>query len=116
MSRSFSRPVPEDPAWAIATSVQPQERVDRGSAGRITARRHPTGWFIAASRPPGMPAEERADFDHFVCVRVYLLLRNGPIPGAWVRRSEEWVAEWPQLEHPFGAGAPLKNHDAGVVL
>jgi hypothetical protein len=106
MSRSTSRPVPEDPAWAIASSVQIQEHDGSGdSAGRITARRHPTGWFISASHPTGMTAEERADFSHFVCVRVYLLLHNGPIPGAWNPGSStgEWVADLaatPELRAP----------------
>jgi hypothetical protein len=95
MSRPAARPVPEDPEWAVATSIQIQERADGGSTGpRITARGHPTGWFITASHPPGMRADERADFRHFVCVRVYLLLHNGPIPGAWERGcTGEWVAD-----------------------
>jgi hypothetical protein len=96
MSRSASRLLPEDPEWAIARSIQIQERADGGEPGpRITARRHPTGWFISAVHPAGMTAGERADFGHFVCVRVYLLLHNGPIPGAWERGSSrgEWVAD-----------------------
>jgi hypothetical protein len=71
--------------------------------GRITARRHPTGWFLSASHPAGMSAEELADFRHFVSVRVYVLLHDGPVPGAWERGSSsgEWVADLvpaPQLE------------------
>ena len=31
----------------------------------------------------GLSAEERSDFAHFVCVRVYLLLRQGVVPGLW---------------------------------
>ena len=85
MRRRSPGQVREDPEWAIAASIQPQERP--GDSTLITARRHPTGWFITASHPPGMTAEERADFRHFVCVRVYLLLRYGPGLGAWERGS-----------------------------
>jgi hypothetical protein len=96
MRQPAPQPVREDPEWAIARSIQLQVR--EGGAARITARRHPTGWYITASHPPDMPAEERADFRHFVCVRVYLLLHNGPIPGAWECGSspEEWAADLPQ--------------------
>jgi hypothetical protein len=50
-----------------------------------------------------MSAEELSDFRHFVSVRVYLLLHDGPVPGAWERGSSsgEWVADLvaaPQLE------------------
>jgi hypothetical protein len=100
--RHFPRPVVEDPAWAIAASVQFQEDAEV-VGGRIAARRHPTGWFLSASHPAGMSAEELADFRHFVSVRVYVLLHDGPVPGAWERGSSsgEWVADLvpaPQLE------------------
>ena len=97
MRRTSSRPVREDPEWAIATSVQIREHDGAAghAAGRITARRHPTGWFITASHPAGMSAEERSDFAHFVCVRVYLLLRQGAVPGLWERGPGrgEWIAD-----------------------
>jgi hypothetical protein len=118
MSQHAARPVREDPEWAIASSIQIQERADSvDTVPRITARRHPTGWFISAVIPAGMTAEERSDFGHFVCVRVYLLLRNGPIPGAWERSSSkgEWVADWLRQMFPFGAGAPFQDDDAGVI-
>lgn len=99
MRRSPSHRVPEDPEWAIAMSVQLHEdtRGCSGTAARITARRHPTGWFISARHPAGLSAEELSDLRHFVCVRVYLLLHNGPIPGAWERGSSsaEWIADLP---------------------
>lgn len=96
--RRSPRPVVEDPEWAIATSVPIRQREDGqggGTAGRISARRHPTGWFICAIHPADLSAEQLSDLRHFVCVRVYLLLRNGPVPGTWDRGSEsgEWVAD-----------------------
>ena len=101
-------PVREDPAWAVAESVQLQERAEAccgDTLGRIAARRHPTGWFLTASCPPGLSAEERADLRHFVCVRIYLLLINGPEPGTWDRgaSSGEWIADLaavPRLDAP----------------
>ncbi len=51
--------------------------------GEVTARRHPTGWFISATRRAGMSTEDAEHFGHFVTVRVYLLLRWGPARGTW---------------------------------
>jgi hypothetical protein len=107
MRRHSSRPVREDPEWAIATSVEIREH-DGAAAGRITARRHPTGWFITASHPAGMSGEERSDFAHFVCVRVYLLLRQGAVPGLWERGPGpgEWIADLVEAPLPVRLDVP----------
>ncbi len=95
VSQSLRR-VTEDPEWAIAMSVPigPGAVGVHGTLGAVTARRHPTGWFIVARHRPDMSSAEVADFGHFVCVRVYLLLRYGPGPDTWApdRSSDQWRA------------------------
>ena len=92
--------VTENPEWAIAMSVPIRVHADGAlgdTRGVMTARRHPTGWFIAASHRTEMSAEELADFRHFVHVRVHLLLRHGAQSGAWAHdaSSEQWRADVP---------------------
>ncbi len=99
VSQSLSR-VTEDPEWAIAMSVPVRPSpvgVPVGTLGAVTARRHPTGWFIVARHRPEMSSAEVADFGHFVCVRIYLLLRYGPSPDTWApdRSSDQWRAYLP---------------------
>lgn len=98
--------VAEDAEWATAMSVPIRPSLvdlDGGTAGAVTARRHPTGWFIVARYRPDMSSAELADFRHFVCVRVYLLLRHGPSPDTWApdRLRDQWRTHLP-------AGAPLQ--------
>ncbi len=96
------RSVALHPEWAIAVSV-PISAYAAGSPGdtpgTVIARRHPTGWFIAASHGADMSAEDLADFRHFVCVRVYLLLRHGPRAAAWAHDEarEQWRATRPAV-------------------
>lgn len=90
--------VTEDPEWATATSMTIRANA-RGAGGdtlgAVTARPHPTGWFISARHRPDASAQEIADFSHFVTVRVYLLLRYGPEAATWEPdpSSGQWRAE-----------------------
>jgi hypothetical protein len=97
-----------DPRWELAAStpvfgaaaetvvelvrdVDP-DASERGLDGVLIARAHPTGWFLHAVRRDDL---QGADLDHFhelVIVRIYLLLRKGPVPQVWspLPGSHEW--------------------------
>lgn len=99
VSRSLSG-VTEDPEWAIAMSVPiapDAVGLPGGILGAVTARRHPTGWFIVARHRADMSSAEVAGFGHFVCVRIYLLLRYGPGPDTWTLdgSGDHWRASLP---------------------
>jgi hypothetical protein len=72
--------------WELARSIQitpAREPLPPSHQGVIVARRHPTGWFISARHAPELNDTERADFEQFVMVRAYLLLKEGPRPDLW---------------------------------
>jgi hypothetical protein len=111
------KPVTETADWAIATSVPIRVDVDGAlgdTPGAVTARRHPTGWFISATHSSGMSAEELADFRLFVRVRVHLLLRHGPRPGVWESDacSEQWRAALPAAAPAGGLPIPDRGPDS----
>ena len=60
--------------------------------GVVIARPHATGWFVSARCRHGLDSAEVETFKDFVTARVYLLLQEGPRPGAWTRgeSDEEW--------------------------
>lgn len=102
-------PVTEHPEWAIAANVPVAQHPcfqGNGIVGLVTARRHPTGWFVSAQLCQGTPPDDLLDFRHFVTVRVYLLLRYGPQVGVWERDlssdgeqcQARWRAEMPPLQ------------------
>ena len=72
--------------WDLARSIQvspADQPLPPNSQGEIIVRRHPTGWFISARHAPDLDETDRADFEHFVMVRSYLLLKEGPRPDLW---------------------------------
>jgi hypothetical protein len=87
-----------DDNWALAHSIQPtptREGLSRGASGVVIAAAHPTGWFISARFDPDLTAADVEDFAHFVQVRTYLLLDQGPRPGSWDRCSGGvWRADY----------------------
>lgn len=88
--RQAAAQVTEHPEWAIAADLPvAQQHCSRDNAmlGLVSARRHPTGWFVSAQLRPGAPPDDVVDFRHFITVRVYLLLRYGPQVGVWSRDS-----------------------------
>lgn len=109
--RQSPRTVAEDPEWAIAMRVPIETSavdVDGDIVGVVMARRHPTGWFISASRRTGMSKEEVADFGHFVSVRVYILLHCGPGVDTWASdvSSGQWRAYLRGEARPQAAHVP----------
>ena len=83
--------------WEMANSIQiiPTELDDeQHHVGVIIARPHATGWFVSARCRHGLDGAEVDTFKDFVAARVYLLLQEGPQPGAWApgEPDEEWRA------------------------
>jgi hypothetical protein len=87
-----------DDNWALAHSIQLtpcREGLKPGHEGVVIAEAHPTGWFISARFDPDLPAADIADFAHFVQVRTYLLLGQGPRLGLWEPDSQGvWRAHY----------------------
>ena len=82
----------QDDNWTLANSVQLTPAIadlGRGEHGVITARPHPTGWFVSARYQPDLAPADLADFAEFVRVRVYLLLENGPSDRVWQAADED---------------------------
>lgn len=81
-----------DDNWMLASSVQLTPALtglDEGQHGAVTARVHPTGWFISARYKPDLATVDLEDFAEFVRVRVYLLLENGPSDQVWQPAKDE---------------------------
>ena len=75
-----------DDNWALARSIQLtpcRDELRRGHQGVVMAEQHPAGWFISARFDPDLPQADLDHFAHFVQVRSYLLLDQGPQPGSW---------------------------------
>lgn len=84
-------------AWAIAESVQVTP-VSSGLGcylGMAIARPHATGWFFSARSRRDLSDGERAQFNDFVALRVYLLLTQGPQAPVW-----EPIADGGYIAHP----------------
>ncbi len=80
-----------DENWRLARGIRPvpvDHGVDPGYTGVVVAARHPTGWFIWAGFDANLRSEQIEDFTHFVLVRTYLLLENGPEPDAWISDAD----------------------------
>lgn len=94
--------------WELAASIQltpATETLDPQHFGVVTARPHPTGWFISARYRSGLSTAQVDDFAEFVRVRTYLLLTSGPDATtwqaddggtfyAWCERAETIPQEW----------------------
>ena len=97
-------------AWQIAGDVQltrTEEDLHR-YLGRVTARPHPTGWFISARCRTDLSPQETAELREVVVLRTYLLLTRGPQPGVWER-----AADGSFVAHP---GTRLEEMDpAGLI-
>jgi hypothetical protein len=96
--RTLYAPIVEADAeldWEMANSIQitPTDLGDEQQhVGVVIARPHATGWFVSARCRHGLGGAEVETFKDFVTARVYLLLQEGPRPGAWTRgeSDDEW--------------------------
>lgn len=80
--------------WRLAESIQmsASDRIDQQCLGIIAARRHATGWFIAARYRAGIADDHLDTFREFVTVRVQALLSEGPHQAGWTRGPhDEWL-------------------------
>jgi hypothetical protein len=84
--------------WLLAESLQltpANHPLGAGYHGIVTARPHPTGWFISARYRVDLAAGDLADFAEFARVRSYLLLENGPRKPAWeLAEDRSWRAAY----------------------
>lgn len=81
-----TRDMTRDDNWRLAESMQltpAAVELPPEHHGVVTARSHPTGWFVSARYRPGLDAGELQDFAEFVRVRTYLLLEKGPQDSVW---------------------------------
>ena len=111
IARTFREPrpsrQPQDLLRQIADSIQvtPCDRDwPPGDLGCLTARRHPTGWYISARSRPDLGVDEGMLFQQFVTQRTWSLLAEGPAPGMWLpgEREDEWqtFSTSPELSRP----------------
>lgn len=100
LARPSSSAMTPEAAWQLAEGIQvtPADGDYGHHLGAVTARPHPTGWFISARARPDLSDIESEQFRSFVVLRTYLLLTQGPQPQVWEPMDGGGWAAYPAEE------------------